>query len=325
MVLMRDPQTTSTTTYASWIMPLNTLQRRLSPTVDLFRRSALGPALAGILALAGATTPAQGSTVPPSSQDLQIELPADSLFGALPVNRRLTVSIHVPNAPVWQNIPLVAQFEIPDTAPYLVPMDIDHDRQGYSATVDLGRLPNTMGTPPKATAVHIVIGRNRGQQIEPLLRRTVIITIAMPGYADHHRGPADLSRQLTDGPRPSQHPEMDLALLDGRLEEEELVNTPTLAKQDGYWKQLQSLIRQRLQESVDRRDTNPSRRGPGIGFRLYANGEAQLIEVERSSGDLVLDRAALLAVVNAHPFPPFPPGTTDSYVDVHVEVPPRAH
>ena len=60
---------------------------------------------------------------------------------------------------------------------------------------------------------------------------------------------------------------------------------------------------------------------PGIGFRLYANGEAQLIEVERSSGDLELDQAAVLAVVNAHPFPPFPLGTRDAHVDVHVEIP----
>ncbi|MBS0171861.1 MAG: cell envelope integrity protein TolA [Nitrospira sp.] len=306
-------------------MPLHSTYRRVTAMFNVFRHWPLGLAFAGLLALAGATAPAQGSTVLLAPQDLQIELPADSLFGALPVNRRLTVFIHVPNAPAWDNIPLAARFEISDTAPYLVPMDMDLDRQGYSATVDLGRLPITMGTPPKATPIHIVIGRPRGEQLEPLLRRTIIITIAMPGYADHHRGPADLSRQLTDGPRHPQHTATDLALLEGRLEEEELVGTRTLAKQDGYWKMLQSLIRQRLQAPGGRRDTTPSRRGPGIGFRLYANGEAQLIEVERSSGDLTLDGAALLAVVNAHPFPPFPPGIPDRYMDVHVEVPPRAY
>ena len=60
---------------------------------------------------------------------------------------------------------------------------------------------------------------------------------------------------------------------------------------------------------------------PGIGFRLYANGDAQLIEIERSSGNLALDQAALLAVVNAHPFPPFPVGTRDTQVDVHIDIP----
>lgn len=306
-------------------MPRSSSPRFVKPVVSYDHHRSFGLVLAGMLTLAGATTPANGSTVQLAAQDLQIELPADSLFGALPINRRLTVFVHAPNAPAWQDTSLLAQFEIPDTAPYIVPMDMDHDRQGYSATVDLGRLPSTMGTPPKATTIHVLIGRPRGEQVEPLLRRSVVITIAMPGYADHHRGPADLSLHLSKGPRNSHHIPTDLALLEGRLDEEELVGTPTLARQEGYWKMLQGLIRQRLHDDSGGKPANPLRRGPGIGFRLYANGEAQLIEVERSSGDLTLDRAALLAVVNAHPFPPFPPGTPDPYIDVHVEVPPRVH
>lgn len=306
-------------------MHLLSPRRLVKPVLGSLRHWPLCLGLAGTLALVNASTPADGSTVRLSPQDLQIELPADSLFGALPVNRRLTVFIHVPNASAWQDIPLLAQFEIPDTAPYVVPMDMDHDRQGYSATVDLGRLPGTMGTPPKATSIQVLIGRPHGEQVEPLVRRTVVITIAIPGYADHHRGPADLSLHLAEGPRNRQETPTDLALLDGRLEEEELVGTRTLARQEGYWKMLQGLIRQRLHNEDGKRAATSVRRAPGIGFRLYANGEAQLIEVERSSGDLTLDRAALLAVVNAHPFPPFPPGTPDSYVDVHVDVPPRTY
>lgn len=306
-------------------MHLPSPRRLAKPVLGTLRRWPLCLGLTGMLAIVNASTPADGSTMRLSPQDLQIELPADSLFGALPVNRRLTVFIHVPNAQAWQDIPLLAQFEIPDTAPYIVPMDMDRDRQGYSTTVDLGRLPGTMGTPPKATSIQVLIGRPRGEQVEPLVRRTVVITIAIPGYADHHRGPADLSLHLTEGPRNRQDAPTDLALLDGRLEEEELVGTRTLTRQEGYWKMLQGLIRQRLHHEDGTRTATSVRRAPGIGFRLYANGEAQLIEVERSSGDLTLDQAALLAVVNAHPFPPFPPGTPDSYVDVHIDVPPRAY
>lgn len=305
-------------------MPLPSPRRLVNPIVGWVRHWSLCLLFAGMLALAGAVAPATGSTVQLAPRDLHIELPADSLVGSLPINRRLTLVVHVPNAPVGQGIPLAAQFEIPDTVPYIVPMDMDHDRQGYSATVDLGRLSSTMGTPPKATTIHVQIGRPQGEQVEALFDRTVVITIAMPGYADHHRGPSDLSLNLTEGPRTPPHSQPDLALLDGHVEEEELVGTPTLAKQEGYWKKLQGLIRQRLRVDAGGRPADTFRRGPGIGFRLYANGEAQLIEVERSSGDLSLDRAALLAVVDAHPFPPFPPGTTDPYIDVHVDVPPRA-
>lgn len=110
-------------------------------------------------------------------------------------------------------------------------------------------------------------------------------------------------------------------MLDGRVEEEELVGNGGLPGQDGYWKMLQELIRKRMTDGATAQRSRDVGRIPGIGFRLYANGEAQLIEVERSSGDSELDQAAVLAVVNAHPFPPFPPGTSDTHVDVHVEIP----
>jgi TonB family protein len=84
---------------------------------------------------------------------------------------------------------------------------------------------------------------------------------------------------------------------------------------------LQGLIHKGMPDGAATRRGREIGRMPGIGFRLYANGEAQLIEVERSSGDVELDQAAVLAVVNAHPFPPFPPGTSDTHVDVHVEIP----
>ena len=84
---------------------------------------------------------------------------------------------------------------------------------------------------------------------------------------------------------------------------------------------LQRLIGKQMPNEAAIGSNREVRRMPGIGFRLYANGDAQLIEIERSSGNLALDEAALLAVVNAHPFPPFPVGTRDTQVDVHIDIP----
>jgi TonB family protein len=274
-----------------------------------------------MFALIGQATP--GSGLPPQlmPQDLRIEIPADSLFGSLPVNRALTLSIHVPEAPVRPGEPLVAVFETPASAPYTVPLEIDPDRHRYVATVELGRLSGTMGTPPKATAVQILIGRQQGLHVDALVRRIVIVTIAIPGYADHHTGPTDLVAHTMGGSRRVQGQPTDLALLDDRLEEEELVGTGRLPRHEGYWKMLQRLIGNQMPEEGSAGSNREARRMPGIGFRLYANGEAQLIEVERSSGDPDLDQSALLAVVNAHPFPPFPTGTRDTQVDVHLDIP----
>ena len=303
-------------------MRLPSFCHHLQPCLMRFCQRIPSIALCVMLALMGAATGASGTTQQLTPQDLHIDIPPDSLFGSLPVNRNLTVFVHVPELQTGWNEPLMVLFESPNSAPYSVPMELDHDRHRYSATVDLGRLSSTLGTPPKATALQVVIGRQQGLHVDPLVRRTVIITIAIPGYADHQAAPADLSAHLADGPRgPLKHP-TNLALLDGHVEEEELLENGGRVRQEGYWKMLQGIIRRRMHQEAGAGRNRDVRRMPGIGFRLYANGDAQLIEVERSSGDLALDQAAVLAVVNAHPFPPFPPGTRDAHIDVHVEIPP---
>jgi TonB family protein len=277
-------------------------------------------ALCGMLAVMAGPGFVSGTTPQLTPRDVHIEVPADSLFGSLPVNRSLTVSIHVPEPTILRGDTLVAVFETPSSAPYVVPLEIDRSRHHYSATVDLGRLSGTMGTPPKATALQVLIGHRQGLHVEPLVRRTVVVTLAIPGYADHRSARADFANHMANGSGPLRHQSADLALLDGRVDEEELVGTAGLPQQEGYWKMLQGLIHKGMPDGAATRRGREIGRMPGIGFRLYANGEAQLIEVERSSGDVELDQAAVLAVVNAHPFPPFPPGTSDTHVDVHVEI-----
>lgn len=274
-----------------------------------------------MLAVAADAGYVSGTTPQLTPRDVHIEVPANTLFGSLPVNRGLTVSIHVPEPPIRRGEALVAVFETPSAAPYVVPLEIDHSRHDYFATVDLGRLPGTMGTPLKATALQVLIGRQQGLHVEALVRRTVVITLAIPGYADHRSGRTDLTGHMAIGSAAPRNQPADLTLLDGRIEEEELVGNGGLPKQEGYWKMLQGLIRKRMSEATAPQRERDVGRMPSIGFRLYANGEAQMIEVERSSGDPEVDQAALLAVVNAHPFPPFPPGTSDTHLDVHVDIP----
>ena len=177
------------------------------------------------------------------------------------------------------------------------------------------------GHSPKATPIQIQIARQRGRHLETLVRRTVVVTIATPGYADHDAAPVNLSTHMTDRSRRAEDPPPDLASLDGRVDEEDLIGDRRLSRQEGYWKVLQRLIHRRMQGEAALDRHHGIQRVSGIGFRLYANGEAQLIEVERSSGDTVLDQAALLAVVNAHPFPRFPAGSRDAHIAVHVDVP----
>jgi TonB family protein len=149
------------------------------------------------------------------------------------------------------------------------------------------------------------------------------VTIATPGYADGSvRSETTAASNHFHGlSGRDQAEEAGLALLEEGVQENDLLGSAGRGRQAGYWKLLQSLLHQRLRDELVPLRLGPARRMPIIHFRLYANGEAQLIEVERTSGNSELDQAALLSIVKAHPFPPFPGGSSESPVDVHVDLP----
>lgn len=192
-------------------------------------------AMAGTVALLGNATWSAGSPPPLMPQDLHIEVPSDSLFGSLPTNRGLTVSIYIPEQPHRPDEPFVAILESPASA-HTVPLEIDQDRHRHSATVDLGRLSTTMGTPSKATPIQIQIARQRGPHLESLVRRTVVVTVATPGYADHQAITADPSIHGPDRSDRTRDTSADLAWRDGRVDEEDLLGDRRLGRQEGYWK-----------------------------------------------------------------------------------------
>jgi len=278
--------------------------------------------IGGLIALMLSATWAGSNQPRVTAHDIQIDLPADSLYGALPPNRGLTVTVQVPEQPTRQGETLVASFEGEGLPRYTVPLEPRPDAHRLSVTVDLGRLSSTIGSPPKATVLHVSLARQQGLHLEEIARRSVVVTIATPGYMDRSlrsEAAAGAIRLQDLAGRDSVSPG-GLAMLDGGLQEEDLIDNAAQGRQNGYWRHLQGLIQQRLREELSQR-RHAVRRMPVIQFRLYANGEAQLIEVERSSGNAELDQAALMTVVNAHPFPPFPTGRQDSPIDVHVDLP----
>ncbi|MCX5728388.1 MAG: hypothetical protein NTZ28_06060, partial [Nitrospirae bacterium] len=57
-----------------------------------------------------------------------------------------------------------------------------------------------------------------------------------------------------------------------------------------------------------------------VRFKMFPNGRAQLIEIEKGSGAHEIDEAGIYAVVNAQPFLPFPDELREDAVDVHVRM-----
>ncbi|UCF05698.1 MAG: TonB family protein [bacterium] len=54
-----------------------------------------------------------------------------------------------------------------------------------------------------------------------------------------------------------------------------------------------------------------------VYFRLRRNGGVADIQIEKSSGNVYYDRAALRAVRSSSPFPPLPRAFTESYLGIH--------
>jgi TonB family protein len=252
--------------------------------------------------------------------DIRIDIPRSLLFGSLPTNRGLNVSVQVNEEAADAGEQLVATFESPAFVQQVSPLIRDPERRILTTTVALGPISASLGDPPKAAPVHIAIARQRGLHLEERARRTIVVTVAVPGYADHGSRPSqiDLAEMAFESVDPSAS---QGGRLQGATEETDLIGDPQHNRAQGYWKMINGMLHRQIDLDGSSGRSGRVRRLPLVHFRLYTNGEAQLIEIERSSGDAEVDQAAILAVVNAHPFPPFPAWSPESHVDVHVNMP----
>ena len=285
-----------------------------------------GTAILGFLATCTLLTPivaAASSRLLPDH--IRVDIPRSLLFGSLPTNRGLSLSVQVHEQAADAGEQLVAIFESPAFVQQISPLLPDPERRVLTTTVALGPISASLGDPPKAAPVHIAIARQRGLHLEERARRTLFVTVAVPGYADHGSRPsqvdlAGMSFELADSSQLHEEA-MRATLLEGKTDESDLLGNADQNRAHGYWKMLNGMLHRQIDLDQPSQRPNPVRRMPIVHFRLYTNGEAQLIEIERSSGDAEVDYAAILAVVNAHPFPPFPAGSPESHVDVHANMP----
>jgi len=88
-----------------------------------------------------------------------------------------------------------------------------------------------------------------------------------------------------------------------------------------YWKNVSDSVARHWQQRRAQLRKDKAARSLRVQFRLYPAGFAQLIQVERSSGDATVDEAGLHTVLSLNPFPPFPPDVREPSVDVHVDLP----
>ena len=106
----------------------------------------------------------------------------------------------------------------------------------------------------------------------------------------------------------------------GELAEEDLMPLAQPDHGQAYWKHVSYLVSRSWAKHVRGVRRSPSSETVRVHFRLYPNGRAQMIEIERGSGSHEINVAGIYAIVDAQPFPAFPSELGDEAFDVHVRM-----
>jgi TonB family protein len=183
-------------------------------------------------------------------------------------------------------------------------------------------LMSRTSVPPRAVRVQVTFARSRQDNLERFMRRIVYVTMAPSEPSNENSDlPSVLSEesQTQDIVLNEVKPPVEPVSADA-LAEEDLVPFASPREGPSYWQQVSHLISRswaRQMRGIRRASISDTVK---VRFKLFPNGRAQLIEIEKGSGAREIDEAGIYAVVNAQPFMPFPSEMEGDAVDVHVRM-----
>jgi TonB family protein len=219
--------------------------------------------------------------------------------------------------------PVVATCESMVFQAQTVTLELDAASTALTGTVTLEPIPmSRTSVPPKAARVQVTFARLRQDKMERLMRRVVYITMDQAEAASEKSEVPPVRQEETQG----EHLILDEAqsavapVSIGALAEEDLVPFPSPGEGQAYWQQVNQLVSRSWVRQIRGVRRAASSEAVKVRFKVYPNGRAQLIEIEKGSGAREVDEAGIYAVVNAQPFPPFPSELGDEPVDVHIRM-----
>ena len=221
--------------------------------------------------------------------------------------------------------PIMAIFEGKPFVRRLVPMSPQPDPSTLHSSVTLE--PDVRGfisQGEKALRVNVIFARRHGMRLTRFMTRSVYVTMRLP--REIRRLSAAPFSEATQKPPGVVWP--DLSGVGGPagdeardgFSEEDLIAGSVQTEGQGYWHQISNRINRSWNTPLRSFSRKKPKGTVTVRFRLHANGEVQLVHVERSSGMPQLDDAGMKAILSAHPFPPFPPDLSHEWVDMHVEL-----
>lgn len=288
--------------------------------------------LVGGAAVGYATAASAPTTAPPQKsipkRSLSFTLDNDSVTGTIPFGTELSLGVLLTGgAPTTDS--LVAVVEGPALDKIMVPMEPMDTPSQWKAVVPIKPRPlGYTSVRPKALRVRVTVFQSKPSGLQRLIGRSAYLTMA-------HDQPELPTSTGGDGEKLEPDVELVVAqtssgeeiqpdvapVANALIAEEDLRPLPESRGQQAYWKEIARLISRSWGQKIRYvKGLNTARETVRVRFRMHANGEAQLIQVERTSGVRDVDEAGLLAIVHAHPFPSFRENMGDDAVDVHVRM-----
>lgn len=311
-------------------MPVANFFSQRSPARSRHRLPAAYAVL--LAALAVAWLPPVSALAGPqaASPDLEFDLAPNQDNGLLDPGLPFEFSVRLKGMKTKQNEDLVAVFESLAYPDRLVAFALDEGSGDLITSTKFEARPIAAGA-GQPLRMEVVVARLRGMRLETVFSRAAYLTTV----------PASSEATAPAGAHPA--PAHGTALLEALLEEapatdrsgrpvepilppeqivvEELAGGSRAVPGPVYWKNVSDSVARHWQQRRAQLRKDRAARSLRVQFRLYPQGFAQLVQIERSSGDPIVDEAGLHTVLSLHPFPPFPPDVRDPSVDVHVDLP----
>jgi len=268
---------------------------------------------------------AQSSSSPSSTTKRWVQFDLDQEESAADILSGKPITLTVTLGGVAQGAtPIVAVCESVHFQTQTLTLEPDTVPMVLKGTVTLEPIPpSRTSVPPKVARIQVTFARSRQDQLERIMRRIVYVTLdPQQPVADSSDPPplrSDESRTddviIVDEVQPDVEP-----VSIGKMAEEDLMPLPSPGEGTAYWKQISYLVSRSWSRQVRGVRHTPSGETVKVRFKLYPNGRAQLVEIEKGSGAREIDEAGIHAVVNAQPFPSFPSELGEDAIDVHVRM-----
>jgi TonB family protein len=227
---------------------------------------------------------------------------------------------------IQSHTPLVAICESIHFERQIITMEPGSDPTEMHATAILEPIaPGKLSVSPKVARIQVTFARAQtDKKLERVMKRIVYVTLGTPAPQSN---PSDLPPPRLYELGEEDTGDDDIApdatpVADNSLVEENLLPLPAPGPGPGpaYWQQVSALLSQSWSRTTHQIRQAPSTEAVHVRFRMYPNGRAQLIQIEKGSGSREINEAGIYAVVHAQPFPPFPDNVGSEPVDVHVRM-----